>query len=181
MTGLSPRVRGNLIRWAAPRPTRWSIPARAGEPAHPALGQVGFTVYPRACGGTFASAGGGFSFSGLSPRVRGNRASDSSDNRYSRSIPARAGEPPGPRAYRNCPEVYPRACGGTASTKASRLLPNGLSPRVRGNLDDTKPVGKLAGSIPARAGEPILALMRAAPDSVYPRACGGTSDSLLAG
>ena len=50
----------------------------------------------------------------------------------------------------------------------------GLSPRVRGNLDEVEVEPVVGGSIPARAGEPSLE--QAPPDwcRVYPRACGGT-------
>ena len=53
-----------------------------------------------------------------------------------RSIPARAGEPHGLRDRETTPEqVYPRACGGTATRVDITLQASGvgLSPRVRGN------------------------------------------------
>ena len=73
VSGLSPRVRGNLIKTGVQMLSRGSIPACAGEPdgAPPRPGEHG--VYPRVCGGTrrgeeIIAEGGG-----LSPRVRGNR------------------------------------------------------------------------------------------------------------
>ena len=50
----------------------------------------------------------------------------------------------------------------------------GLSPRVRGNRPRNNPVPADAGSIPARAGEPIPNSTRSRMLRVYPRACGGT-------
>ena len=51
-TGLSPRVRGNLL-WAAPAMTTLrSIPACAGEPENPGTAVLLGKVYPRVCGGT---------------------------------------------------------------------------------------------------------------------------------
>ena len=50
-------------------------------------------VYPRACGGTAAMVIDDQSFSGLSPRVRGNRLLVGIVRRLMGSIPARAGEP----------------------------------------------------------------------------------------
>ena len=51
----------------------------------------------------------------------------------------------------------------------------GLSPRVRGNLPVGTGLAEKVGSIPARAGEPCLALLAACiRQGVYPRACGGT-------
>ena len=52
------------------------------------------------------------------------------------SIPARAGEPRASTRLAKLPRVYPRACGGTSNFK--HVLPRrwGLSPRVRGNLQN---------------------------------------------
>ena len=50
--GLSPRVRGNLVRESISPDMSRSIPARAGEPRSLALSRFGYWVYPRACGGT---------------------------------------------------------------------------------------------------------------------------------
>ena len=73
LNGLSPRVRGNLVKqvieWTAYR----SIPACAGEPP---ISHVTLTfprVYPRVCGGTKVRALVLKYVFGLSPRVRGNR------------------------------------------------------------------------------------------------------------
>ena len=53
-------------------------------------------------------------------------------------------------------------------------MPNGLSPRVRGNLlqKSTLLMGK--GSIPACAGEPLAPDSCTSKPAVYPRVCGGT-------
>ena len=56
---------------------------------------------------------------------------------------------------------------------------DGLSPRVRGNRGPGSVRGVGPGSIPARAGEPRLAVGKAAVGGVYPRACGGTLIVLL--
>ena len=73
LTGLSPRVRGNRVFSNNTLLLLRSIPARAGEPQRSSLTPWGCPVYPRACGGTRLSDGGGNSNAGLSPRVRGNR------------------------------------------------------------------------------------------------------------
>ena len=111
---------------------------------------------------------------GLSPRVRGNPRASIFGTQPSGSIPARAGEPSRAGATSGSCGVYPRACGGTQSSRSDGSTSKGLSPRVRGNpVDVVRRDGGL-GSIPARAGEPR-------PDDgsnfatwVYPRACGGT-------
>ena len=110
--GLSPRVRGNpgASFRNAMRPR--SIPARAGEPRLPvpALPQPG-----------------------LSPRVRRNLVQPLFDHLGEGSIPARAGEPRPSCGSADPGRVYPRACGGTAESRLSKVKAAGLSPRVRGN------------------------------------------------
>ena len=91
--GLSPRVRGNPLTTPAMRMAPRSIPACAGEPSDRPFPRAGQWVYPRVCGGTSSALIISGRFSGLSPRVRGNRA--------------RTGCPTSPSA------VYPRVCGGT--------------------------------------------------------------------
>ena len=53
--GLSPRVRGNLIRSTRGDHRTRSIPAGAGEPGECPIGEVMRRVYPRGCGGTSAA------------------------------------------------------------------------------------------------------------------------------
>ena len=91
--GLSPRVRGNHDLGKVEPAAERSIPARAGEPRQPGSLASGVRVYPRACGGTDATPARLAQTQGLSPRVRGNRASPDPWHRASGSIPARAGEP----------------------------------------------------------------------------------------
>ena len=92
-TGLSPRVRGNLVDVHHASSGDGSIPARAGEPPLTGLDRGVYAVYPRACGGTFANITNMAQGDGLSPRVRGNRNEVRRARHHGRSIPARAGEP----------------------------------------------------------------------------------------
>ena len=112
--------------------------------------------------------------SGLSPRVRGNRTRSRPSASGSRSIPACAGEPRGDRSSCRRPRVYPRVCGGTASSPWTRPAGAGLSPRVRGNRRRGGPVAIAIGSIPACAGEPLTVAYWWGACRVYPRVCGGT-------
>ena len=113
-SGLSPRVRGNLRRapfWIF-RPG--SIPACAGEPHGRHRGPARDGVYPRVCGGTPTDTISNPIWTGLSPRVRGNRGLGAVGPTLPGSIPACAGEPctrPGQMVGGG---VYPRVCGGTA-------------------------------------------------------------------
>ncbi len=132
------------------------------------------TVYPRACGGTELNHQIQYYSMGLSPRVRGNLDMYSLYPNASRSIPARAGEPP---VRLNLPAgtpVYPRACGGTNPSPVVGGRCGGLSPRVRGNHWAYGSGGNGVRSIPARAGEPTGTSRRRRRGWVYPRACGGT-------
>ena len=93
--GLSPRVRGNRIGAMSAGMGRGSIPACAGEPHSASLIAAAIKVYPRVCGGTNPCSVIVQVASGLSPRVRGNRAAAGMGRAAAGSIPACAGEPPG--------------------------------------------------------------------------------------
>ena len=71
--GLSPRVRGNLWFIGVQGDFNGSIPACAGEPSFNKNKIRGRMVYPRVCGGTTSLLGCTISWTGLSPRVRGNQ------------------------------------------------------------------------------------------------------------
>ena len=174
LDGLSPRVRGNRLDGELGLQFVRSIPARAGEPPHPATGSPARRVYPRACGGTSWTCTTPAAEMGLSPRVRGNRRLQGLTGGCMRSIPARAGEPsPISRTWRKA-TVYPRACGGTETKYGERVIMEGLSPRVRGNRSGIASDSLQLRSIPARAGEPRLCRRCHRTRWVYPRACGGT-------
>ena len=111
--GLSPRVRGNPLRFLRFIRDRGSIPARAGEPPCRSMRRPPRTVYPRACGGTRGPSSAPPCCPGLSPRVRGNLGRYEQGDVGTGSIPARAGEPWSRASSRSPRWVYPRACGGT--------------------------------------------------------------------
>ena len=175
--GLSPRVRGNpQARWRDLEVHR-SIPACAGEP-YQRQRLTGFQrVYPRVCGGTAYEHIDPRWITGLSPRVRGNPARETRDERAGRSIPACAGEPPRTVRTSGSTQVYPRVCGGTSDVKIGPKIASGLSPRVRGNRRRRAPRRQRGGSIPACAGEPATGAPGRGPRRVYPRVCGGTTSS----
>ena len=174
-TGLSPRVRGNRRPTSVAKWVRGSIPACAGEPGTMMVRCSGDEVYPRVCGGTARSNRAMSSVHGLSPRVRGNQHLAQGCGHRVGSIPACAGEPPRCPGPRRCPPVYPRVCGGTASSQPMELATLGLSPRVRGNQPSRQGRQGQGRSIPACAGEPSCAGIGPPPPRVYPRVCGGTA------
>ena len=132
--GLSPPVRGSRHLGRGLERLQGSIPARAGEPRMRSRSGTSMTVYPRPCGGAGDT---------------GMRHGPTD-----RSIPARAGEPwywmPGMALS----SVYPRPCGGALYVVYRMDAGCGLSPPVRGSLQQFDVVSQDSGSIPARAGEP---------------------------
>ena len=177
--GLSPRVRGNRGGIRGYHFGLRSIPARAGEPARGGTRGSASAVYPRACGGTPGIQEGAQLDIGLSPRVRGNQVVEEPIGRVLGSIPARAGEPARPAGGPRRCWVYPRACGGTGGVQAALRAGHGLSPRVRGNREVALLRPRLDGSIPARAGEPSRTGGSPSGSTVYPRACGGTTNGAM--
>ena len=132
-TGLSPRIRGNRYRQTSSHPPKGSIPAHTGKPLHSESASARPRVYPRAYGETPEIDPDLRTDSGLSPRIRGNRTSNSCGKMSSGSIPAHTGKPRHHSLSRPGPRVYPRAYGETTLTKFTGVLAGGLSPRIRGN------------------------------------------------
>ena len=157
-----------------------SIPACAGEPVPGPAARHSAGVYPRVCGGTLHRHRRRRIRLGLSPRVRGNPELDGWSGDTDGSIPACAGEPACRGRRPGIPAVYPRVCGGTAGHCADPRRGEGLSPRVRGNLEVAADQGIGLRSIPACAGEPAPDRQSGPPGPVYPRVCGGTTVPLPA-
>ena len=135
------------------------------------------------CGGTEILRQTGACVKGLSPRVRGNPHPGALGVLPFRSIPACAGEPLCWRLLRALGWVYPRVCGGTSFSLDTSQHAGGLSPRVRGNrrscFTRSQRSRRRQRSIPACAGEPLIAIAAPAEPVVYPRVCGGTAFGLL--
>ena len=112
-SGLSPRMRGNLIFCPARALRAGSIPAHAGQPH--ITNHQGQTrrVYPRACGATARPVPIAAPKRGLSPRMRGNRCKAVKAACQWGSIPAHAGQPSLSAELGLFCWVYPRACGAT--------------------------------------------------------------------
>ena len=132
-------------------------------------------VYPRVCGGTAPPHGLCYDPPCLSPRMRGNRRQRRGHCPNGGSIPAYAGEPLAQDVAEAQREVYPRVCGGTISAFRCIAVISGLSPRMRGNPQQSPQVKARIGSIPAYAGEPASSMRSTARPAVYPRVCGGTN------
>ena len=72
------------------------------------------------------------------------------------------------------PPVYPRGCGATIDVYHATRNDWGLSPRVRGNLEQVHRLIQQRGSIPAGAGQPRPTASTSTTTRVYPRGCGAT-------
>ena len=130
------------------------------------------------CGGTTEPPEGTFRLRGLSPRVRGNQSAHAPGLGYVGSIPACAGEPLACPDCHHHDEVYPRVCGGTLDNLFNENYTEGLSPRVRGNRAALYNHYVVRRSIPACAGEPRAIPPVPQGTSVYPRVCGGTTNTV---
>ena len=173
--GLSPLARGNLHPNELPCAALGTIPARAGEPCHERIQLHGQRDYPRSRGGTFILLTKWFHIQGLSPLARGNRLQLGGFTTSSGTIPARAGEP---ILYFNSKFQdgdYPRSRGGTFILLTKWFHIQGLSPLARGNRLQLGGFTTSSGTIPARAGEPILYFNSKFQDGDYPRSRGGTA------
>ena len=155
--GLSPPVRGSPEGAALDDHVDGSIPARAGEPRPGDAPTFSRAVYPRPCGGA----------GHIGPSELAGQAE--------RSIPARAGEPTAEARRLARLTVYPRPCGGAGHIGPMRAGCRGLSPPVRGSHTPVRHGLGVAGSIPARAGEPPATCGGTIRRRVYPRPCGGAT------
>ena len=124
------------------------------------------------CGGTAGDLRVFASLGGLSPPVRGNQQNILPGGGRVRSIPACAGEPGRLQIGGQVDKVYPRLCGGTFNQVIRDNKHRGLSPPVRGNLQEQAHKAPEGGSIPACAGEPYRFLTGMYTCMVYPRLCG---------
>ncbi len=172
--GLSPRGRGNPRECNCSIERAGSIPAWAGEPKPSLVLPNCWKVYPRVGGGTWFIPPGRSRAGGLSPRGRGNQYLESYHQAIEGSIPAWAGEPRIRTTLSSITRVYPRVGGGTSVSRLNMVTLWGLSPRGRGNPTLAASTMDSKGSIPAWAGEPLLALVVLYLLRVYPRVGGGT-------
>ena len=170
--GPSPRVRGIHAPGAPAYLPLGSIPACAGNPAHPQLQSEAKRVHPRVCGESHPMHREPSPGEGPSPRVRGIPGCDGERGRGVGSIPACAGNPaPTPRTLRS-PGVHPRVCGESSRPSPGRPSRRGPSPRVRGIHVRRERDQVASGSIPACAGNPSPRMPASTAIWVHPRVCG---------
>ncbi len=129
------------------------------------------------CGGNITRPHLVEKLAGLSPLVRGKPTIWPGDSLPGGSIPACAGETHRRRGRSARRRVYPRLCGGNDPIFLPHILPQGLSPLVRGKQNPAPRLIGRGGSIPACAGETSRALIFIVLGWVYPRLCGGNACS----
>jgi len=174
IAGLSPLARGN------PHRGRWlhrrdgTIPARAGQPTSRILYMTTLRDYPRSRGATEITSRPKNADPGLSPLARGNPAVHVAKRLLVGTIPARAGQPNSVSALIGFPWDYPRSRGATTCPRESRGPTRGLSPLARGNPSPCRIDVLVAGTIPARAGQPVDASVTLGTGGDYPRSRGAT-------
>ena len=135
--GLSPRGRGKRMEQRHAEERQRSIPAWAGETIAHAYQFDLWGVYPRVGGGNGPISAGRAHAQGLSPRGRGKRPRDVSQQRGRRSIPAWAGETMRRSFSWHLQGVYPRVGGGNLAKCLLIRRSAGLSPRGRGKQKPT--------------------------------------------
>ena len=112
---------------------------------------------------------------GLSPRVRGSQCQRSYCRPNPRSIPTCAGQPTSPAGRQRLIRVYPHVCGAAVFSYPNTDIVCGLSPRVRGSLDQATWTDKGWGSIPTCAGQPATYFTEMRVTAVYPHVCGAAN------
>ena len=171
--GLSPRVRGKLLRSAAWHAAHGPIPASAGETWAATAPKHTARAYPRECGGNQQLGRAPNEMEGLSPRVRGKRCFYSRFGVLGGPIPASAGETRFRAWKATAHGAYPRECGGNVRLLAGIVVVQGLSPRVRGKQAAGYHAPEQIGPIPASAGETRCFQSLFWKAWAYPRECGG--------
>ena len=171
-TGLSPRVRGSPGSYRSPHLRVRSIPTCAGQPARDCFRLCRRTVYPHVCGAAIRTETHNICEAGLSPRVRGSHVGGMRVSAEDGSIPTCAGQPLVAAVIITQARVYPHVCGA-AIDHTFYLYPfYGLSPRVRGSLNNILNNDIGYRSIPTCAGQPRAGTTHFHQHRVYPHVCG---------
>ena len=170
--GSSPRMRGTPQRLYAAGSTAGIIPAHAGNTCRGAQAGSRHGDHPRACGEHMITAVRCVLPSGSSPRMRGTLRHSRPHHLQPGIIPAHAGNTVSldrvPNVYRD----HPRACGEHERLIAFRILTKGSSPRMRGTRPLSFLTRRLAGIIPAHAGNTKIHRYSPVLQWDHPRACG---------
>ena len=173
--GPSPLARGSHAHGLIRRNRRGSIPARAGQPRTARTKICTSRVHPRSRGAARRRVGIPRRKRGPSPLARGSLARLPALRVLLGSIPARAGQPPCRTSACPTSPVHPRSRGAAADADTWAADYGGPSPLARGSRDRRSSTGGQHGSIPARAGQPLLRSRPAPRSRVHPRSRGAAT------
>ncbi len=116
---------------------------------------------------------------GRSPRARGSHWREMQAKLETGSIPACAGQSPGPRLCQCSPRVDPRVRGAVPPVYWRTSDSKGRSPRARGSLALSADVLSFSWSIPACAGQSVGLRLPLVPTRVDPRVRGAVRLRLM--
>ena len=154
------------------RRIRRFIPARAGNTRAATSPRAACTVHPRSRGEHEAAARVGQGVGGSSPLARGTRWRRPARQRWSRFIPARAGNTRSSTPSSPSRPVHPRSRGEHAGAARAAGGGTGSSPLARGTQFRSLDFGFDSRFIPARAGNTSWPKPRCKPAAVHPRSRG---------
>ena len=170
--GSSPRMRGTLYSPCPMARCTGIIPAYAGNTAICLFSPVSRWDHPRVCGEHHWRKYFYSPYTGSSPRMRGTPASRSLSPRPNGIIPAYAGNTSAPRGAVERIGDHPRVCGEHVPSAAMGMIGSGSSPRMRGTHGRHIQNRKLAGIIPAYAGNTHASVTGERAKRDHPRVCG---------
>ena len=150
--GSSPRMRGTLPAARRVEVVVGIIPAHAGNTASTLHVSLFYWDHPRACGEHRLIPWTAACREGSSPRMRGTPTVSDRDLGRLRIIPAHAWNTAAHTPRLPGSWDHPRACGEHGGHTCTPSRRAGSSPRMRGTLHGAADVGRLAGIIPAHAG-----------------------------
>ena len=170
--GSSPRARGTRYRAFSRRGPGRIIPACAGNTSRRMRHEGGGPDHPRVRGEHSTERSMRGPRDGSSPRARGTRERERSDDDTRRIIPACAGNTTSHSARRSRPSDHPRVRGEHGRLADSVATMTGSSPRARGTLNNLFGFVGHDRIIPACAGNTPPGMIPAAPETDHPRVRG---------
>ena len=176
LSGLSPRVWGNLVVCIICSLIDGPIPTCVGQPRIKVQIVRLSEAYPHVCGATPSEMRLPSPPVGLSPRVWGNPTPAAQTKPPSGPIPTCVGQPQRIMERLAVNMAYPHVCGATKIGESVSRTNAGLSPRVWGNpfIDATD--GARHGPIPTCVGQPKLRIKYIISPPAYPHVCGATAE-----
>ena len=170
--GSSPLARGTLLARASNDGTQRLIPARAGNTTPPRKAEHQLSAHPRSRGEHPRQCDGPPCCLGSSPLARGTQWRQLLKQRFSRLIPARAGNTSTVRTNHARHQAHPRSRGEHGVGFGGLSVVAGSSPLARGTHGDDASVGHLSRLIPARAGNTVSGHFSTTAYSAHPRSRG---------